>query len=261
MTTFENLSYEKKGTIAYVTVSRPKALNALNRATLAEIRSAMEDARDDAAIRGVILTGSGDKAFVAGADITEIASISAVEAKTFTRSGQDLMTMIERLGKPVVAAVNGFALGGGCELAMACTLRIATEAARFGQPEVKLGVIPGFGGTQRLPRLVGHGRALQLILSAQVIDAREAWRMGLVNEIVEATKLISRAEEILNQIGANAPMAVRLSLEAVMGGMEGGQDAGLLLESAHFAVCAATNDKREGTSAFIEKRVARFSGT
>jgi len=260
MSSFENLSYEKKASIAYVTINRPKALNALSQATLAEIRSAMEDARDDAAIQGVILTGAGDKAFVAGADITEIATISAIQAEIFARRGQAVMDLIEQLGKPVIAAVNGFALGGGCELAMACTLRLATDNARFGQPEVKLGVIPGFGGTQRLPRLVGVGRALQLLLSAEMIDAHEAYRIGLVNEIVGADRLIARAEEILRQIAANAPLAVRLTMSAVHTGLEAGQAQGLALESAYFGVCAASEDKHEGTAAFMEKRPAKFNG-
>ena len=211
MPAFANISFEKKDAIAYLTINRPKALNALSQATLAEIQSALEDARDDSIVRGLILTGGGNRAFVAGADITEIASISAVEAAEFTRKGQSVLNLIENLGKPVIAAVNGFALGGGCEIAMACTLRLATENAKFGQPEVKLGVIPGFGGTQRLPRLIGKGRALQLILTAETIDANEAYRIGLVNEIVAPDKLLARAEELLHAINANAPLAVRFS--------------------------------------------------
>ncbi|REG52115.1 short chain enoyl-CoA hydratase [Paraburkholderia sp. BL6669N2] len=260
MSALQNLLYEKKAGIAYVTLNRPKALNALSRATLDELRSVMEDARDDAAVRGVIVTGAGDKAFVAGADITEIASVSAIEAQAFTRSGQFTFDLIEHLGKPVIAAVNGFALGGGCELAMACTLRLATVHAKFGQPEVKLGVIPGFGGTQRLPRLVGKGRALQLILTADTIDAAEAHRIGLVNEIVEADQLVARAEAILNRIAANAPIATRLTLEAVNYGLDMTLAQGLVLESGLFAVCASTADKREGTAAFIGKRAPNFTG-
>ncbi|EHP43399.1 short chain enoyl-CoA hydratase [Cupriavidus basilensis OR16] len=258
MPILQNLTYEKKASIAYVTINRPKFLNALSFATMVEIRSVMEDARADDAIRGVIITGAGDKAFAAGADITEIASISAVEAETFTRSGQAALDAIEHLGKPVVAAVNGLALGGGCEIALACTLRLATENAKFGQPEVKLGVIPGFGGTQRLPRLVGKGRALQIILTAEAIDAQEAHRIGLVNEVVRADRLMVRAEEILDRIAANSPLAVRLAMRAVHCGLDSDQAEGLSLESAYFSVCASSEDKREGTSAFLEKRAPRF---
>ena len=260
MSAFDNISVEKKAALAYLTVSRPKALNALNRATLEEIGAALEDIRGDAGISGLIVTGAGGKAFVAGADITEIASISAVEASAFTRRGQAVFDLLENLGKPSVAAVDGFALGGGCELAMACTLRVATESARFGQPEVKLGVIPGFGGTQRLPRLVGRGRALQMILTGEPIDAQEAHRIGLVNEIVATERLLERAAEILRKIGANAPLAVRFSIEAVNRGLQASQSEGLVIESALFAVCASSEDKREGTAAFIGKRQAQFIG-
>jgi enoyl-CoA hydratase len=260
MPAFANISYEKRDTVGYLTIDRPKALNALSQATLNEIEAALELARDDNAIRGVILTGAGNRAFVAGADITEIASISAVQAAEFTRRGQSVLNLIENLGKPVIAAVNGFALGGGCELAMACTLRLATDNAKFGQPEVKLGVIPGFGGTQRLPRLIGKGRALQLILTAETIDAQEAHRIGLVNEIVAPDQLLARAQEILRAIGANAPLAVRFSLEAVNRGLDVGQAEGLVIESALFAICASSEDKQEGTAAFLEKRSPQFSG-
>ena len=190
--TFQNLLYEKKGAIAYVTLNRPKVLNALNQAVFAELKAAFEDVRDDAAVRGVILTGSGDKAFAAGADIAEMSTSTGVQAEESTRHAQAVTELIENLGKPVIAAVNGFALGGGCELAMACTIRIAAETAKFGQPEVKLGIMPGAGGTQRLPRLIGKGRALQLILSGEIISAQEAYRIGLVNEVVPSANLISR---------------------------------------------------------------------
>ena len=256
----ENVVYEKKGSIAYVTVNRPKVLNALNAKTIADLRAAFEDARGDAAVRGVILTGAGGKAFVAGADIGELARVTAVEAAEMTTNGQALTTLIENLGKPVIAAVNGFALGGGCELAMASTIRLATENAKFGQPEVKLGVIPGYGGTQRLPRLVGRGRALQLILSGGLIDAAEAYRIGLVNEIVPADGLVARAEAILQQIFGNAPLAVKFAIEAVNKGLETSQAEGLVMESSFFAICAATEDKKEGTSAFLEKRASKFAG-
>jgi enoyl-CoA hydratase/carnithine racemase len=258
--TLANVAYEKKGAIAYVTVNRPKVLNALNTPTWADLRTAFEDARDDAAVHGVILTGAGNKAFIAGADISELAHATGIEAEQSSRFGQEVLDLIENLGKPVIAAVNGFALGGGCETAMACTIRIAVENAKFGQPEVKLGLLPGGGGTQRLPRLVGKGRALQLILSGEMISAQEAYRIGLVNEIVPAADLITRAEAILNQIAANAPIAVKFALEAANKGMETSQSEGLLLEASYFGLCAATEDKNEGTSAFLEKRVPQFHG-
>ena len=258
--TLANIMYQKKGAFAYVTVNRPKVLNALNKATWADLRTAFEDARDDAAVRGVILTGAGDKAFIAGADISELARVTAFEAEQSSRFGQEVLDLIEDLGKPVIAAVNGFALGGGCETAMACTIRIAAEHAQFGQPEVKLGLVPGGGGTQRLPRLVGKGRALQLILSGGMISAQEAYRIGLVNEVVPATDLITRAEAILKQISANAPIAIKFALEATNKGMEASQSEGLLLEASYFGLCAATEDKKEGTSAFLEKRAPQFGG-
>jgi len=255
-----NVAYEKKGAIAYVTVNRPKVLNALNTPTWADLRTAFEDARDDGAVRGVVLTGAGDKAFVAGADIGELAHATALEAEESSRFGQKVLELIENLGKPVIAAVNGFALGGGCETAMACTIRIAVDSAKFGQPEVKLGLLPGGGGTQRLPRLVGKGRALQLILSGEMISAQEAYRIGLVNEVVPASNLIGRAEQILKLITANAPVSVQLSLEAVNKGMDTSQSEGFALEASYFGLCAATEDKKEGTSAFLEKRAPQFHG-
>jgi len=258
--TLETVTYEKKGAIAYVTLNRPKVLNALNKTALADLRAAFEDARDDSSLHGVIFTGAGDKSFIAGADINEVATDTPVQAEEKTRRGQHLMDLIENLGKPVVAAVNGFALGGGCEAALACTIRLAAETAKFGLPEVKLGIIPGYGGTQRLPRLVGKGVALQLILSGAMIDAREAYRIGLVNEVVPNAELMGRAEAILNQIGANAPLSVRYALEAVNKGMETSLAEGLVLESTFVAICTSTEDKKEGTSAFLEKRPAKFQG-
>ncbi|MEX3980885.1 enoyl-CoA hydratase-related protein [Paraburkholderia sp. EG287A] len=258
--TLANVLYEKRDAIAYVSVNRPKVLNALSTQTWRDLRTAFEAAREDAAVRGVILTGAGDKAFIAGADISELAHASAIEAEQSSRFGQAVLDLIENLGKPVVAAINGFALGGGCETAMACTLRIAAEHAKLGQPEVKLGLLPGGGGTQRLPRLVGKGRALQLILSAEPISAQEAWRIGLVNEVVPAADLIGRAEAILKTIASNAPVAVKLSLEAVNKGLDAGQSEGLALEASCFGLCAGTEDKREGTSAFLEKRAPQFLG-
>jgi enoyl-CoA hydratase len=255
-----NVLYEKKDAIAYVTVNRPKVLNALNTPTWKDLRTAFEAARDDATVRGVILTGAGNKAFIAGADIGELAHLAAYEAEQSSRFGQEVLDLIETLGKPVIAAVNGFALGGGCETAMACTLRFAADTAQFGQPEVMLGLIPGGGGTQRLPRLVGKGRALQLILSGEMISAQEAHRIGLVNEVVPAADLIARAEAILKKIASNAPIAVKLALEAANRGLEMSQGDGLLLEASYFGLCAATDDKKEGTSAFLEKRAPQFHG-
>ena len=255
-----NVQYETKGPIAYVTVHRPKVLNALNTPTWIDLKAAFEQAKADASVRGVILTGAGDKAFIAGADISELARVDAYGAEESSRVGQKVLGHIENLGKPVIAAVNGFALGGGCETAMACTMRIAAEHARFGQPEVKLGLLPGGGGTQRLPRLVGKGRALQLILTGETISAQEAYRIGLVNEVVPAAGLIDRAETILKQIMANAPIAVKFSLEAANKGLETSQSEGLALEASYFGICAATQDKKEGTSAFLEKRAPKFHG-
>jgi enoyl-CoA hydratase/carnithine racemase len=255
-----NALYEKKGSIAYVTVNRPKVLNALNTPTWTDIRAAFEVAKADLSVLGVILTGAGDKAFIAGADISELAHVDAYAAEESSRFGQSVLDLIENLGKPVIAAINGFALGGGCETAMACTIRIAAEHAKFGQPEVKLGLLPGGGGTQRLPRLVGKGRALQLILTGETISAQEAHRIGLVNEVVPAANLIARAEAILKQIGANAPIAVKFSLEAANKGLETSQAEGFALEASYFGICAATEDKKEGTSAFLEKRAPQFHG-
>src|SRR5205085_7864532 len=247
----ENLLYDKKGAIAYVMLNRPRVLNALNRQTWQELRTVFEDARAGPTIRGAILTGVGDKAFIAGADIGELAHVTAVEAEQSSSYGQAVLDLIENLGKPVIAAVNGFALGGGCETAMACTIRVASEKAKFSQPEVALGIIPGGGGTQRLPRLIGKGRALHLILSGEMIGAQEAYRIGLANEVVPATDLITRAETILKKISSNAPIAVKYALEAVNRGLETSQSEGLSLEASYFGICAGTEDKKEGTSAFL----------
>lgn len=255
-----NLLYEVRDGIAYVTLNRPQVMNALNTPTWGELKIAFEAARDDGAVHGVILTGSG-KAFIAGADIMELAGIGAVQAERSSRFGQEVLNLIENLGKPVIAAINGFALGGGCETAMACTIRIASEAAVFGQPEVKIGMLPGGGGTQRLPRLVGRGRALQLILTGDTIDAHEANRIGLVNEVVSPEDLLPRAEAILRQIAANAPLAVHYALDATNKGLEAGPSEGMVLEASYFGICAASEDKKEGTSAFFEKRRPEFRGT
>jgi enoyl-CoA hydratase len=256
----ENVLYERKGAIAYVTLNRPKVLNALNTPTWSDLAAAFREARDDTEVRGVILTGAGDRAFIAGADIGELAHLGAFDARQSSRVGQGVLDLIENLGKPVIAAVNGFALGGGCETALACTLRLATPTARFGQPEVKLGLLPGAGGTQRLPRLIGKGRALQLVLTGEAIDAEEAHRIGLVDEIVPAAGLIARAEAILAQIAGNAPIAIKLALEAVNESLETSLGGGCALEAAYFGLCAATEDKREGTAAFLAKRIPQFQG-
>jgi enoyl-CoA hydratase len=232
----------------------------LNSATWADLLAAFEYARGDDAVRGVILTGAGDKAFIAGADISELAHLSAVEAEHSSRVSQQVLDHIEDLGKPVIAAIHGFALGGGCEVALACTLRFAVETAQFGQPEVKLGLLPGGGGTQRLPRLIGKGRALQLILTGGMIGAQEAYRIGLVNEIVPASILIERAEATIRSIAANGPLAVKYALAAVNKGLDMSQTEGLGLEAAYFGLCASTEDKKEGTKAFLEKRVPQFHG-
>jgi enoyl-CoA hydratase len=256
----QTIIYEKRAQVAYVTLNRPSVMNALNHAAVEELTAAFEEIRADHGIRGVILMGAGEKAFIAGADIGELAKSTALDAVARTKAGQDLFNLIENLGKPVIAAVNGLALGGGCEAAMAATIRIASNNARFGQPEVKLGLIPGFGGTQRLPRLVGRGLALQLILTGDMISAEEALRIGLVNEIVEPSALVARAEEILSKILANAPQAVTSALEAVNLGQETTLANGLALESKLFALCTTTKDMREGTSAFLEKRAPNFTG-
>ncbi len=257
---FENILYEKKNAIAYVTVNRPKVLNALNSAVMGELRVAFQDAKDDTSVRVVLLTGAGEKAFIAGADINELQKLSVVEAKEYTLKGQSVLELIENLGKPVIACINGFALGGGCEVAMACTMRLASDNAKLGQPEVKLGVIPGYGGTQRLPRLVGKGMAMQLNLTGEMISAQEAHRIGLVNEVVAAAELLPRAEAIAGKIIANAPLAIRYCMEAVNKGMEMTLAEGLFLEATLFAVTCATEDKKEGTTAFLEKRAANFKG-
>jgi enoyl-CoA hydratase len=260
MPDFQNIRFEKKNQIAYVTVDRPKVLNALNMATMQELKQAFAAIKDDSEVRVVILTGAGEKAFVAGADIGELGEQSPVAAKEYTHKGQAVVDAIENLGKPVIACVNGFALGGGCELAMACTIRIASENAKLGQPEVKLGLIPGYGGTQRLPRLVGKGIAMQLVLTGEIISAQEAHRIGLVNEVVPAGELIARAEAIAAKIVANAPLAIQYAMEAVNHGLDLPLADGLFLEATLFGVCCATEDKNEGTKAFLEKRPAQFKG-
>lgn len=257
---YETLLYEKRDGIGRVTVNRPEKLNALNRKVIGELDSCFHGIGADDEIRVVILTGTGEKAFVAGADINELAVQTPVEGKETSVRGQKVLNLIENLGKPVIAAVNGYALGGGCELAMACTLRIASENARFGQPEVKLGIIPGYAGTQRLPRLVGKGRALEMILTGEPISAQEACGIGLVNQVVPQKDLISTTETLARRIMANAPLAVKFALEAVNHGVEMTEEEGSVLEATLFGLCCTTADMKEGTRAFLEKRAARFAG-
>jgi enoyl-CoA hydratase len=254
------LLFDLSNGLARVTIDRPDKLNALNATVIAELGDAVTRIETDAAVRGVILTGSGQKAFVAGADIAELTAQSPMEGKARAILGQQVFRRLERCGKPVIAAVNGFALGGGCELAMACHIRIAAEHAKFGQPEVKLGIGPGYGGTARLPRLVGKGRALELLLTGGMIDAAEAYRIGLVNRVVPADKLLAEAETLLRTILENGPLAIRACLEAVDAGLETSLDQALLLEANHFGLLSATEDMREGTKAFLEKRKPLFKG-
>ena len=258
--TYQTLLFEVKDGVAVVTINRPDKLNALNDQVMAELADAAERIATDPAIKGAILTGAGPKAFVAGADISDLAKQGPFDGKARAVRGQGVLRRIETCGKPVIAAVNGFALGGGCELAMACHIRIASENAKFGQPEVKLGIAPGYGGTQRLPRLVGKGVAMQLILTAEMIDAAEAYRIGLVNKVVPANELMAETEKMLRGILSMGPLAVRLSMEAIDHGLEMTLDEGLLLEANHFGLLAATQDTKEGLSAFLEKRPAKFTG-
>jgi enoyl-CoA hydratase len=257
---FDTIRIDRDGAVALVTIDRRAVLNALSRATLDELRRAMLELRRDEGIRVVVVTGAGEKAFVAGADILELERLSATEAEAYALEGQHVFDLVEHLGKPVVAAVNGFALGGGCELAMACTLRLAADTARFGQPEVKLGVTPGFAGTQRLPRLVGRGRALDLLLTGRMIDAQEALAIGLVNRVVPAATLLDEARTLANALAALAPLAVRAIIEAVTRGTEMAFPEAAFLEASLFGLCFSTSDMREGTRAFLEKRPATFTG-
>src|SRR5213080_2950392 len=257
---YQTLMFEIKDGVALITINRPDKLNALNNQVVDELADAAERVATEDAIKGAILTGAGPKAFVAGADIGDLAKQGPFDGKARARRGQAMLRRFETGGKPVIAAVNGYALGGGCELAMACHLRIASDAAKFGQPEVKLGITPGYGGTQRLPRLVGKGNALRLILTGDMIDAHEAHRIGLVNEVVPAADLLATAERTLRGILAMGPLAVRLALEAVDQGLEMTLEQGLLLEANHFGLLAATEDMKEGLTAFLEKRPPRFRG-
>lgn len=258
--TYENLLYEKKDGIAYITFNRPKVLNALNRKTVEELRDILVDARDDASVRVLILTGAGEKAFVAGADINELAQQTPVNGKEFSLFGQGVFHLLETMGKPSICAINGFALGGGCELALACSIRIASKTARLGQPEVKLGILPGYGGSQRMARLCGKGVAHELCLTGEMIGAEEAQRVGLVNRIHEPAELLPAAEAMAKKIVEKAPLAVKYCMEAIERGSEMPLEEGLFLEATLFGVCCATEDMREGTKAFLEKRAAAFSG-
>lgn len=256
---FENLISEVEAGIATVTVNRPDKLNALNGATIAELQRCFDGLAADPAVRVVILRGAGEKAFVAGADIGELAAMSASEAETLACRGQELMNRIENLGKPVIAAVGGFALGGGCELAMACTFRYAADTAKLGLPETGLGLIPGFGGTQRLPRLVGRGRALELILTGKMIDAAEAEAIGLVNKVFPQDELMAAVHKAAGLIAAKSRLTLRVALKSVGEGLQMNQDSGCRLEAALFGVCGSSADAREGCQAFLEKRKPDFS--
>ena len=258
--TFDNLLLERDGAVVVVTLNRPKVLNALNAQTLAELASAMAALKADADVRAIILTGAGEKAFVAGADINELAVLSPVQGQQHARHGQMVFDAIEQLGKPVIAAVNGFALGGGCELAMACTMRIAADTARFGQPEVNLGIIPGYAGSQRLPRLVGKGIAFEILLTGDMVGAGRAYEIGLVNRVVPAADLMAEAMKLAQALAAKAPIAVRFILDAVNQGLETPFAAGEYLESTLFGTIASSQDMREGTRAFLEKRRAVWQG-
>lgn len=258
---FENLLLAHEGPIAVLTINRPQVLNALNSATLDELRHAIVDLTHDEGVRAVVLTGAGEKSFVAGADIQELARLSPAASRDHARRGQHVFDLVQNMGKPAIAAINGFALGGGCELAMACTLRIAAETARLGQPEIDLGLIPGFAGTQRLGRLIGRGAALDLLLTGRHVNADEALRLGLVNRVVPAGVLLKEARALALQLAAKPRFSTQYILDAVNRGLDGSLDQGQFIESALFGLAASTDDMREGTSAFLEKRKPTFKGT
>ena len=257
---YENLLYEKKEGVAHITFNRPKVLNALNRKTVEELQLVLADARDDASVRVLILTGSGEKAFVAGADINELAQQTPVNGKEFSLFGQGVFHLLETMGKPSICAINGFALGGGCELALCCSIRLASRTAKLGQPEVKLGILPGYGGSQRMARLCGKGNAHEVCLTGEMITAEEAQRIGLVNRIYEPAELLPAAEAMAKKIIERAPLAVKYCMEAIERGVEMPLEEGLFLEATLFGLCCATEDMREGTKAFLEKRPAQFQG-
>jgi enoyl-CoA hydratase len=257
---FDNLLLERDGAVAVLTINRPQVLNALNTPTIDDLRRAVLDLKRDPDIHAIVITGAGDKSFVAGADINELAVQRPVQGKEHALRGQHVFDLVENLGKPVIAAINGFALGGGCELAMACTLRIAAETARLGQPEINLGLIPGYGGTQRLPRLVGKGVALDLLLSGRQITAQEALQIGLVNRVVPAASLMDESKKMAAELAAKAPVAAQYIIEAVNRGLEVSFDKAQFLEATLFGLVASTDDMREGTAAFLEKRKPAFKG-
>ncbi len=257
----KNLLVTRENAILTITINRPEKLNALNHETLTELLQVITEAIADKAVGAIIITGSGDKAFVAGADISELAKTDAISGLRFAEFGQHVMNVIENTHKPVIAAVNGFALGGGCELAMACHLRLASDNARFGQPEIKLGVIPGFGGTQRLTRLVGKGRAMEMNLLGEMIDAHRAESIGLVNQVVPKDELLPAAEAMAKKLAQSAPVAMAMIIDSINHGAECALSEALAYEAKAFAVCCATEDKNEGTAAFLEKRPARFNGS
>ena len=258
--TFENLLVEQEAGIAVLTINRPKVLNALNAATLDELRRAILALKHDGTVRCVIVTGAGEKSFIAGADINELARQTPVSGREHARSGQHILDLLENLGKPVIAAINGFALGGGCELAMACTIRIAADTARLGQPEINLGIIPGYAGTQRLARLIGRGRALELLLTGEHVTAQEAHRLGLVNRVVPAADLMPEARKLAAVLASKAPVAMRYIIDAVNKGLDMPLAEAQVFESTLFGLVASTEDMREGTTAFLEKRKAEFKG-
>jgi len=257
---FENILIERDGATAIITINRPKVLNALNTRTLDELRRAILEIKQDEDVRVVILTGAGERSFVAGADINELAVQTAAGGREHALAGQHVFDLIESLGKPVIAAINGFALGGGCELAMACTLRLAADGARLGQPEIALGLIPGYAGTQRLPRLVGRGKAMEMILGGAPISADEALRIGLVNRVVPAAELMAEARTLAGQLAKNAPIAMRYIINAVTRGVEMPFAEACQYEATLFGLVASTEDMKEGTAAFLEKRKATFRG-
>ncbi len=256
----EVIRTERVGAVATVTVNRPAVLNALNTETVETLTQVLRQLRDDPDVRCVVLTGAGDRSFIAGADIREMAALTPVQAKAMADGGHRMCALIETFGKPVIAAVNGFALGGGCEVAMACTLRVASATATFGQPEIGLGLIPGFGGTQRLPRLVGRGRGLELLLTGQSITADEAWRIGLVNRVVSPDTLADEVGSLAATLARQAPAAVRLILETVHRGLDMSLDEASAFEATAFGLVTGTDDAREGKQAFVEKRKPRFVG-
>lgn len=257
---FENILAVSDGGVMQITINRPDKLNALNLDTLVELGQAFDEAAHNQQIRVIILTGSGEKAFVAGADISEINQLSPIDAKEFSELGQQLMLQIENLGKPVIAAVNGFSLGGGCELALACSIRLASDNARFGLPEIKLGIMPGFGGTQRLVRMIGRAKALELTLTGTPITADEALQLGMISKVYSQAELLDQANQLASSMATAAPIAMRHILHAVQHGADMSLQAALDMETQLFALCCSTNDMQEGTTAFLEKRAAQFTG-